>query len=442
MRSLIPSPLISLWHFFLAWLSAWLAGHPSRKLIVVGVTGTTGKSTVVWLLSRMLEAAGAKVASTSSLEFRIKTKQWINKEKMTMPGRFFMQKFLRRAVEAGCTHAVLEVTSEGIAQSRHRFIHWDVAVLTNLRKEHIERHGSEEAYKRAKGKLFAALHTGVRKSVAKTSVVNLADPNADYFLSFPAEQYIGYRFAEDYVHTKLPDGGREVAGEKLNAGGSETSFEFEGKVVVSRLLGRFNAENILAAGAAALALGVSPSFVADVAGRTASIPGRMEEIGEAKEMRGVRVFVDYAHTPDGLDAVYRTAQNMKREKKANRIVCVLGAAGGGRDKWKRPEMGRLAARYCDHIFVTNEDPYDEDPRSIMDAIVAGANEYLRGASSQQMLEEIVDRRKAISRALYVAQPGDLVLITGKGAEPWMVVAGGKKVPWDDREMVRQALLGR
>src|SRR3989339_1950371 len=184
-RKLIPGFVLSIYHYKLALLGALIYGFPSRKLIIIGVTGTSGKSTTVDLITKILERSGEKVASISTIRFKIANKEWKNNLKMTMPGRFKIQKFLRQAVNAGCQYAVLEVTSEGIRQHRHRFIDFDTAVFTNITPEHVERHGSFEKYREAKGKLF--------QSCKNIHITNLDDKNAEYFLQFPASKKTGYR---------------------------------------------------------------------------------------------------------------------------------------------------------------------------------------------------------------------------------------------------------
>lgn len=389
-RRIIPRPIFNFfqpwYHLGLGLIAVLWYGFPSKKLKVIGVTGTNGKSTVVFLISRILEQAGCSVAAISSIQFKIKDRIWLNDLKMTMPGRLAIQRFLRQAVQSGCQYAVLEVTSEGIKQYRHKFIGFDSAVFTNLTPEHLESHGGFENYKRAKGKLFQAL-----KKHGK-SIVNLDDPSADYFMKFPAKEKIGYTL-------------KSKADFKLN------------------LLGQFNLSNALAASAAAQAEGISLDRIRAVLERIKSIPGRLEIV--VKEP--FTVVVDYAHTPDALEKVYQTVKPMA----AGRLIGVLGAAGGGRDKWKRPQLGKIAEKYLDEIIITNEDPYDENPQAIIDEVAAGLN--------QKPVEKILDRHQAIQRALEAAQPGDLVIITGKGCEPWMCVAGGKKIPWDDREVVRDFL---
>jgi UDP-N-acetylmuramoyl-L-alanyl-D-glutamate--2,6-diaminopimelate ligase len=385
-KKFIPDFLLSWYHLGLAFLGAVIYRFPSKKLKIIGVTGTNGKTTVVNMTTRILEEAGFKVAALSSIYFKIGEKEWPNKLKMTMPGRFRIQKFLRQAVASGCQYVVLEVTSEGIKQHRHRFIDFAVAVFTNLTPEHIEAHGGFENYRKDKGKLFEA--------TKKIHIINVEDKNAEYFLNFPAEKK--YTYGLD-------------SGDVKN---SDIQFNL-------KLPGEFNIYNALAATCVGLSQGVSLDICKRVVEKIEGIPGRMEEVIS----QPFKVFVDYAFTPNALDKVYQT---LKPENA--RMICVLGACGGGRDKWKRPVLGEIAARYCDEIIITNEDPYDEDPMEIINQVSAGTNESAK---------KILDRREAIREALKIARPEDMIVATGKGCEPWICIEGGKKISWDERKVIRE-----
>lgn len=382
LRKFVPEFLLSWYHFGWAVFGAIVYGFPARNMTVIGVTGTNGKSTTVEMISRIFREAGFKTASLSSIRFQIGDKEWRNTMKMTMPGRFVIQKFLRQAVEEGCTHAVVEVTSEGILQHRHEFLNFHTAVFTNLSPEHIERHGSFEKYREAKGKLF--------QTTKKVHVINADDENAQYFLQFPAEKVVTYSLAD----------------------AKDTNLHL-------KLLGTFNISNALVAIAVAKSLGISLDICKRALERMEGVPGRMELV--IKEP--FQVFVDYAFTPAALEKVYQTLkpQNAK-------LICVFGAAGGGRDRWKRPVLGEIAATHCDRIILTDEDPYDENPQAILDQIAEG---------TAQKEEKILDRREAIRRAISLAQPGDVIVLTGKGSEDSIAVAGGRKIPWDERKVVRE-----
>jgi len=407
------------YHRLLNFLAAARYGWPSRKMTIIGITGTNGKSTVVNLLSEILEEAGIKSASISSLRFRIGKKEWPNALKMTMPGRFFLQKFLARAEKAGVRHAIIETTSEGIRQFRHKNIKWDILAITNLTPEHIESHGGFENYKQAKGKLFGEPH--------KITVVNADDDYAEYFLGFSAEEKIVYGI-------KNP---AEIKAENVKLADNEIKF-LVGKMEFSLpLLGEFNVYNALAAMAVARALGVSDEKIKSAFAKIKNIPGRMELIGVG---RPFRVVVDYAHTPDSLEKVYRTLKTSVQTGNSGKLICVLGAAGGGRDKWKREKFGEITGRYCRTIIVTDEDPYDENPQVILDEIEAGFLKICRSSAvGAANFFKILDRREAIRKALKSAAAGDTVIITGKGAESVIMGPAGKRVPWDDRTVVKEEL---
>jgi len=400
-KKFIPSFLLSWYHFGLAFLGAVLYGFPARKLKVIGVTGTNGKTTVVEFITKIFEEAGLKVASQSSVRFKIKDKEWPNTFKMTMPGRFFIQKFLRQAVKANCQYAIVEVTSEGIKQHRHRFIDFEAAVFTNLAPEHIEAHGGFENYKKAKGKLF--------QTTKNIHIINIDDKNADYFLQFKARKKYTYGL------------------EKGDINAQNTQFKLQ-------LIGDFNVYNALAAISVGISQGISLEICERAVGMVKGVPGRMELVVQEP----FKVFVDYAFTPNALEKVYQTLkpENKRRRDKSllypslrlGRMICVLGACGGGRDKWKRKVLGQIAAKYCDEVIVTNEDPYDENPMEIIDQVANGAGPKAK---------KILDRREAINKSLKSAQESDVVIITGKGCEPWIVEARGKKIPWDDRQIVRE-----
>jgi len=389
-KKFIPSFLLGWYHFFLAFLAAFFYQFPSQKLTVIGITGTNGKSTVVDLATRIFEEAGYRVASLSSIKFKIKEKERPNTLRMTMPGRFIIQKFLREAVSSGCQYAVLEVTSEGIKQYRHKFINFSVAVFTNLSPEHIEAHGSFEKYREAKAELF--------KATKEAHIINIEDKNAEYFLKFPANKKYTYGLNKGDINNK------------------DIQFKL-------RLIGDFNVYNALAATCLGLSQGISLEFCKKVLERVEGIPGRMEEVISEP----FKVFVDYAFTPNALEKVYQTLKATNNKQQATRMICVLGATGGGRDKWKRPVLGELARKYCDEVIVTNEDPYDEEPIKII-------NQVARGTSNKA--KKILDRREAINEALKIAKKEDIIIITGKGCEP-CIIEKGKRIPWDDRRIVKE-----
>lgn len=404
-KKFIPSFLLDLYHYSLALIGAFLYGFPSWRIKVIGITGTSGKSTVVDLTTRILEQAGYKAASLSSIKFKIGNKEWENRLKMTMPGRMKLQKFIGQAVKDDCQYLILEVTSEGIKQFRHKFIDFEVVLFTNLSPEHIEAHGGFENYRKAKLKLF--------RSAKKVHIINLDDENAEHFLRCQAEEKWGYKIKDTNQNAKV------LRAENIEVKPTGTKFGVRGVFFNLNLLGEFNIYNALAAICLGLSQGISLEVCKTALEKVKGIPGRMEVV--VKEP--FTVVVDYAHTPAALEKVYETL-------KGNPLICVLGSCGGGRDKWKRPVLGKLAAEYCKEVIVANEDPYDEEPMEIIDQVAEGAEDKAK---------KILDRREAIKKALELARPDDVVIITGKGSESWMCVAKGKKIPWDDCQIVREEL---
>ncbi|MCD5396076.1 MAG: UDP-N-acetylmuramoyl-L-alanyl-D-glutamate--2,6-diaminopimelate ligase [Candidatus Pacebacteria bacterium] len=430
LKKILPKTFVNFYHFFLTFFGALIFNFPSKNLKVVGVTGTNGKSTTVEFITRILEEAGFKIASISSIRFKIGKEKTHNFLKMTMPEGFLIQKFLKKAERKRCNWVVLEVTSEGIKQFRHKFIDFDIAVFTNLRPEHIEAHGSFEKYREAKGKLFEALSKSKKykkdKKVKKISVINIDDENASFYLKFWADEKWGYRIEGEQLNSKeiatLYDKILEARDCRIEKEG--VSFKVKDKEFNLKLKGKFNIYNALAAICVALSQGIDLEVIKSALEKVGGVVGRLEEVISYP----FKVIVDYAHTPDALEEVYKTLiQDLSKE---NKLICVFGACGGGRDKWKRPKFGEIADKYCRKIILTNEDPYDEDPEQIL-------RDIEKGIQGKEKVVKIIDRRKAIKKALEIAQSGDTVIITGKGCEPWMCVKGGKKIPWDDRKIVKE-----
>ena len=431
-KKLVPDPIISLYHFSLALLGAIFYGFPSRQrrgspkrlarnINVIGVTGTNGKSTVVEMISKILKESGHKVASISSIRFEVGSKKWQNDLKMTMPGRFALQKFLKQALVERCDYAVIEVTSEGTKQYRHKFINFSTAVFTNLTPEHIESHKGFENYKKAKGKLF--------ESAKRVHVINLDDQNAEYFLGFLAKERYGYAIKFQAKKLKDRDKGQNLKlmkAKDCQLSSKRTRFFVDNTEFNLKLLGKFNIYNALASICVGTSQGIDLRVCKEALEKIEEVPGRLEIVIK----KPFNVIVDYAHTPDALRNLYQTALEFKIKK--SKMICVLGSCGGGRDKWKRPELGKIASEYCDEIILTNEDPYDENPREIIEQIKKGVVE-----GEELEVFEILDREKAIEKSLRLARPSDTVIISGKGSESWMCISEGRKIPWDDRKIVRE-----
>ena len=426
-KKMVPSSALSAYHLVLAHAAAFWYGHPSRKLIVIGVTGTNGKSTTTEYIGRILEHAGHRVGWTGTTSFKVADREWTNDRKMTMLGRFATQKLLSDMVAAGCEYAVVETSSQGIAQSRHVGIDYDVAVFTNLTPEHIESHGGFENYKRAKGKLFAALSTGKRKDgQKKVSVVNVDDAHAEYFLSFPADEKVGFGLADGRADIA------SIVATNVAMSSTGTTFLIGSNAFFLPPIGQFNLRNALAAIAACRAVGLPWPAIQTGVASLRPVPGRLESIVAGQPFS---VIVDYAPEPAALNALY-DALNLIDHK---RIIHVLGSTGGGRDVARRRILGEMAAEHDGVVIVTNEDPYDDDPMGIVEQVAEGA----RGRRVEgKDLFLILDRQEAIDKAVELAEPGDLVLLTGKGCEPVMAVANGRKVSWDDRDAARKALAKR
>ncbi len=406
MKQYIPKGLLNAYHFLFAKLSAVAYGYPSRKLVVVAITGTKGKSTTSELVYNILTAAGHKTALASTIHFTIGTESEPNLFKMTMPGRGYLQQFMRRAVSAGCTHAVVEMTSEGAKQFRNVGIDLDALVFTNLQAEHIEAHGGFENYVQAK----LLLARGLEKSVKRPRyiVANIDDTYGPEFLKAEVEVRVPYslRDAEPY-----------------NTDERAVRFVWKGGGLITvPLPGLFNLYNILAALSVCEALGVPLDVCKKALEYTSVVAGRAERVEKGQPFA---VLVDYAHTPDSLRALYETF-------KGRRIIAVLGSTGGGRDRWKRAEMGKIADEYADISYLTNEDPYDEDPKRIMDD--------LAGGFVTRTPRLVTDRREAMSEAFKEAKEGDVVLITGKGTDPYIMGPNGTREEWSDKLVAGEELI--
>lgn len=416
-KKITPDFFVNAYHFALVFLGAMFYGFPSRKIKVIGVTGTNGKSTVVEMVGAIFKEAGYRVASSSSIKFEVADKIKPNFLKMTMPGRFAIQRFLKQAADAGCHYVILEVTSEGIKQHRHRFIDFKAAVLTNVTPEHIEAHKGFENYRRTKERLFEAA-----KAV---HIINIEDENAKYFLAYRAEKKICYSLKNSSTNSK------EKKCETLKTtdviiSHNSSSFRVNETTFNINLLGEFNIDNAMAAISTAKAFGINLETCKKALEKIKGIPGRMEKVLDEP-----RVFVDYAFTPNALEKVYGTLEkNFGSE--GIKMICVLGACGGGRDRWKRPVLGKIAAKHCDRIILTNEDPYDEDPNKIVSEIKKGIIESNYPAAD---LEIEMDRKEAIKKSLTGAKNQDIVILTGKGCEPWICLERGKKIPWDEKKTV-------
>lgn len=425
-KKIIPPWLLSAYHWCLAALATLVYHFPSENLTVFGVTGTDGKTTTCNLLAAILEEAGYKIGMSTTINFKIGDKEWLNTTKQGMQGRFKLQRFLRRLVREKCDYAIIETTSEGIKQYRHVGINYDVAVFTNLTPEHIESHGSFENYKKAKGKLFKSVAGSAKIGRDKFSVVNGDDAEADYFLSF--------RVDNDLVYTldKPANKGQQqfwATNIKLNPDG--TTFLLQTRsgntAIRTSLMGRFNVYNTLAAIAAARSQKVALPVMAAALSKVKRPAGRMEIVDIGKPFT---VIVDYAHTPNGLENALSTAKPFARGK----LWVITGAQGGGRDKQKRPLLGAAAGRLADKVIVTNEDPYDEPPQKIVDDVFAGV--VKTGKKENVDAWRLLERGAAIKKAIREAQAGDIVLIAGKGCETVTMGPGGKRIPWDDRETVK------
>ncbi len=401
------------YHLFLSYIGSVIYKHPSKDIIVIGVTGTKGKSTVTELITAILEADGKKVASLSTIQFKIGDDVRRNLFKMTLPGRFFVQKFLKEAVDAHCTHAVVEMTSEGARQFRHKFIEMDALVFTNLSPEHIESHGSFENYKQAKLSIAKQLEISAKQP--RYIVANIDDEYGKEFLNFKVEEKLPYALSQLKLHTLHKDG----IGLIVKDGDEEVTIRVP-------LVGLFNVYNTLAAITLTRALGVTLTTIEQALRGLKPIRGRVEHFFSPKNAeKHVIAVVDYAHTPDSLEQLYKAFKDVPK-------VCILGNTGGGRDTWKRPEMASIAERYCDHIILTNEDPYDEDPRKIVD-------EMAKGITDKSKLDIIMDRRMAIASALEMAVDGGYVLISGKGTDPYIMGPHNSRQVWSDADVVQEEL---
>jgi len=420
----------------LADAAAWWFGEPSRELAIVGITGTDGKTTTSFLAAAALEAAGRSPGLVGTVATQIGATREANPEHLTTPGALVLQRALRAMVAAGNDIAVVETTSHGLAADRVRGIAYDVAILTNLTHEHLEFHGTWEAYRDAKLSLFERLAVGpanppktwAGRTLPKAAIVNADDPNAGSFVGVAQEagaRVITYGTDPSAdvraTHVEEDDRGLRIAVDGLTG---PARLEL-------RLAGRFNVHNALAVVALGEVLGLDAEAVRQGLAGMPGVPGRMERL-DAGQPFGI--VIDYAHTPASLEKVLGLLAPLAAAR-GGEMIAVFGSAGE-RDVEKRRMMGRIAGERTRLVVATNEDPRGEDPAAILDEIARGAEDAGRTRDRDLFLVE--DRPAAIATAFELARPGDIVLLAGKGHEQSIIGPGGPE-PYDERTAALEAL---
>ena len=401
-------------------------GYPARQLTVVGITGTDGKSTTAFLTVAALEGCGIRTGLLSTVESRVAGRTVPNPTRLTTQEAPYVQRLLAEMVEAGCTHAVVEATSHGLALHRLDGCEFDIAVLTNLTPDHLDFHGTFEQYRAAKQRLFAMLGEPSRKSaerrIKRVAVLNADDPQWRHFAGATTARTVSYAIDDRHADVRAAELMAWPDGSTFTIHNGEE--ELEASV---RLPGRFNVANATAAITVAAVLGLPVDGAAAGVASCPGVPGRMERIGGAP----CEVVVDYAHTPEAMAQVLGELRPLVE----GRLIVVFGCAGE-RAHDRRSGLGQAVARLADYAVLTEEDPRSEPPEEIIDQIAAAM--IAAGAAEGEAFERVPDRGRAIRRALGLATAGDLVLIAGKGHESSIERADGPQ-PWDDRAAAREAI---
>jgi UDP-N-acetylmuramoyl-L-alanyl-D-glutamate--2,6-diaminopimelate ligase len=422
----------------LAYLSAAWHGTPSRKLTVVGVTGTDGKTTTCNLIHSILTAAGRSSGLVTTVNAVIGERVMDTGLHTTTPDAPDVQRYLAEMVAAGMDSAVLEVTSHGLEQHRVTACDFDVAVVTNVTHEHLDIHGSLKGYQEAKAMLFQHLAAGYRKpGVPKVAILNADDDSYRYLRRIPADRQLAYGIESTCV------AGADVIATDIRPSAADSHFlvrlcspqavqtpevDFELRTM---LVGKYNVSNILAAASAALALGISVEAIQQGVWDVKGIVGRMERVEEGQDFMAL---VDFAHTPNSLERALETARTLTQ----GRVIVVFGSAGL-RDVEKRAWMGEIGGRLADITILTAEDPRTESVEAILDEMAQGTERA--GAVEGQSYFLVPDRAEAIQFAVDLAEPGDLVIACGKGHEQSMCY-GTVEMPWSEHEALRIALRRR
>lgn len=417
-KKLTPRSLLNFYHLIRAIIAQIIYGFPTRNMRVYGITGTNGKTTTALMLYSILKAARHKVGLASTVAFADGKTLWQNKVKMTTLNPFQLHNLVKQMHKNGVTDLVLEVTSHALVQNRIWGINFDTVVFTNLTHDHLDYHTNKKNYRLAKEKLFSKPH--------RVSVVNGSDQYAKYFLRYPAKHKFVFGFSRK--------NNINIVAKKIRHRAKGISFEIsiDQQIIPIQLNveGDFNIENAMAAASVAWGLNIPAQLIRKGLEDLPKLPGRMEELDFGQPYR---IIIDYAHTPDALKKVFEAVRPMVK----GRIIHV-GGATGNRDQSKRPILGAISGQYADVVLITNEDPDNEDPLTIMEAVARGVP---RGAGSKKHFVQnknffiIPDRSQAIHKALALAKTQDLVLVTGKGDETSMVIKG-KLVPYSDRKVIK------
>lgn len=408
----------------LANLSCAFYGYPAQELCTIGVTGTDGKTTTCNLITAILEAAGWRTGLMTTANFKLHRQEWENATRQSTLEALEVQQFLRRMLDEGITHAVIEATSHGLALQRVRGCHFDVGVVTNITHEHLDFHKTLDAYRRAKARLFEMLDPQWDKGLGchPVAVLNRDD--------------VSYEILKPYCRVPILDYGIDtpasIRAVDIQLGTSSTRFHVvlpdAEYAIETQLVGRFNVSNCLAAIATAYSQGIAIADIARGLAEVSGVTGRMERIDEGQPFT---VIVDYAHTPDSLAKVLATLRTVTQGK----LIVVFGSAGE-RDLQKRPIMGRIAAQMANFFVITDEDPREEDREGILRDIAIGAE--AEGKRQGYDFLCIADRTEAIATAFAHAQAEDTVVLAGKGHEQSIII-GREKLPWDDRQVARELL---
>ncbi|MGU3469941.1 UDP-N-acetylmuramoyl-L-alanyl-D-glutamate--2,6-diaminopimelate ligase [Paenibacillus sp. D51F] len=417
----VPQLLVNDSRLAMAVLADYFYGHASRKLKVIGVTGTNGKTTTTYLIESILADSGQRPGVIGTIEMRYGGRSYPMSR--TTPEALNLHRDLAAMLEAGSTHAVMEVSSHALEQGRVKGVRYRTAIFTNLTQDHLDYHGTMDVYREAKGLLFSRLGNEYGSGEESYAVLNADDPAAERFRALTSAEVVTYG-----VESKADVRASDIS---IEAGG--TSFHvdtFAGSADITlQMVGKFNVYNALAALAAGLIEGIPLEEIKASLERVSGVPGRVESVNEGQDFA---VVVDYAHTPDGLENVLKAVKEFAGRK----IICVFGC-GGDRDRTKRPIMGEIASRYADYTIVTSDNPRTENPDTILLDIEVGLQ---KASVPPDRYELQTDRRTAIEKAVEMASPGDVVLIAGKGHETYQIV-GTVSHDFDDRLVARDAIRG-